>query len=67
MALYATLLYYPADAYWTTPDELVYSPLYADFGKEADAAGVLRGGQALHPVESATTITVAEGRGGAVP
>jgi hypothetical protein len=66
MTLYATLLYYPADGYWTTPEERVFSPLYADFGRAAEEAGVLRGGAALHPVESATTITVADGSGGDV-
>jgi hypothetical protein len=66
MTLYATLLYYPADNYWTTPEERVFTPRYADFGKAAEEAGVLRGGHALHPGESATTITVADGEGGDV-
>jgi len=26
MTLYATLLYYPADNYWTTPEERVFTP-----------------------------------------
>ena len=64
MALYATLLYYPVDSYWTSAEELVFSPLYAEFGKAAAEAGVLRAGAALHPAESATAITVAGGEGG---
>jgi hypothetical protein len=66
MALYAALLYYPADRYWTTPEEIVHAPEYDLFGKEAAEAGVLRGGQALHPATMSTTITVAGGAGGDV-
>jgi hypothetical protein len=66
MALYATLLYYPADHYWTSPEEQKYTPEYAKFGEAAAAAGVLRGGEALHPPTMATTITVAGGEGGDV-
>ena len=43
MALYAALLYYPADHYWTTPEEMEFSDAYAEFGAAAGAAGVLRG------------------------
>jgi hypothetical protein len=64
MALYATLLYYPADNYWTSPGERRFAEGYAEFGKAA--ADVIRGGEALHPVETATTITVAGGPGGDV-
>jgi hypothetical protein len=64
MALYATLLYYPADRYWTTPEEMVHTSEYEQFGKAA--ADVIRGGKALHGVDSATTITVAGGPGGDV-
>lgn len=64
MALYAALLYYPADTYWTTPAERQFSPQYADFSMEAAEAGVLRGGGALHPADSATTITIAGGEAG---
>jgi hypothetical protein len=66
MALYAALLYYPADRYWTTPEEIVHAPEYDLFGKEAGESGVLRGGQALHPATMSTTITVAGGAGGDV-
>jgi hypothetical protein len=64
MARYATLLYYPADQYWTTPGQIEMSGEYAEFGKAA--ADVIRGGAALHGVETATTITVAGGPGGDV-
>ena len=64
MAQYVALLYYPADNYWTSAEERKYSPQYTDFGAEAGAAGVLVSGGALHPVESATTITVAGGSKG---
>jgi hypothetical protein len=66
MALYAALLYYPKDSYWTTPEEAEFSPGYGEFGEAAGAAGVLRGGEALHPPTMATTITVAESKGGEI-
>jgi len=66
MALFATLLYYPEDRYWTTPEEAEFSPGYGEFGQAAGAAGVLRGGEALHPASMATTITVQGGKGGEV-
>lgn len=66
MALYATLLYYPEDRYWTSPEEEEFSPGYGEFGAAAGAAGVLRGGEALHPSSMATTITVEGGKGGEV-
>jgi hypothetical protein len=64
MTLYAALLYYPADRYWM--DETRFSPDFREFGEAAAAAGVLRGGEALHPTTMATTITVADGKGGDV-
>jgi hypothetical protein len=66
MALYATLLYYPEDQYWTAPEESAFAPAYGEFGAAAAAAGVLRGGEALHPADLATTITVRGGKGGDV-
>jgi hypothetical protein len=66
MALYTALLYYPADSYWTTPEEEKFSAGYNNFAAAAAAAGVLRGGEALHPLDTATTITVADGLGGDV-
>jgi hypothetical protein len=66
MALYAALLYYPQDRYWTEAEERVHSPAYGDFGRALAAAGAFRGGEALHPAETATTITVSGGKGGEV-
>ncbi|MHB1526051.1 MAG: YciI family protein [Candidatus Dormibacteria bacterium] len=62
MALYAAMLYYGEDQYWTNPEEAEgaeFTPGYGAFGQPAAAAGVLRGREALHPVATATTITVA--------
>lgn len=64
MALYATLLYYPADQYWTAPEQMGNIGEYTDFGKAA--ADVIQSGKALHGPETATTITVAGGPGGDV-
>jgi hypothetical protein len=68
MALYAALVYLPASEYWTDQPEEVHepSPGYAEFARQASAAGVLRGGEALSLPEMATTITVAGGKGGDV-
>jgi hypothetical protein len=66
MTLYAALLYYPADRDPMSSDEPGVSPDYREFGEAATAAGVLRGGEALHPATTATTITVADGKGGDV-
>jgi hypothetical protein len=66
MALYAALLYYPAERYWMDPGEAVSSPAYGTFMAAAGAAGVLRGGEALHPAGTATTVTVTGGKDGEV-
>jgi hypothetical protein len=66
MALYAALLYYDADQYWTEPAEREFSPQYREFMVAGEAAGVIRAGEALHPVTTATTITVQGGKGGDV-
>jgi hypothetical protein len=66
MALYAALLYYPVDRYWTSPEEAAHSPAYGKFMAAGAKAGVIRGGEALHPVDTATTITVAGDAGGDV-
>ena len=63
MTLYAALLYYPADRYWTE-ETAEWAPGYASFGADASAAGVLRGGEALDPPGMATTITFAGGKDG---
>jgi hypothetical protein len=42
------------------------TPEYTEFARRATAAGVMRGGEALHPVTMATTITVSGGKDGDV-
>jgi hypothetical protein len=66
MALYVALLYYDRDRYWTEPPEIERSPEYTEFARRATEAGVMLGGEALHPVTMSTTITVSGGRGGDV-
>src|SRR5260370_579443 len=43
-----------------------FSPEYTEFARRATEAGVMRGGEALHPVTMSTTITVSGGKGGDV-
>jgi hypothetical protein len=64
MALYAMLLYYPQDRYWDSPEDARLSAVYNTVKQEAIEAGIMRGGEALHPVSMTTTITVADGPGG---
>ena len=64
MPQYAMLLYYPRERYWDTPEDAEFSAVYYALKAEAARAGVLRGGQALQPAVTATTITVAGGPGG---
>ena len=66
MALYVALCYYDRDQYWDSPPEREFSPEYMDFARRATEAGVMRGGEALHPVAMLTTITVSGGKGGDV-
>jgi hypothetical protein len=66
MAIYAALLYYDRDHYWDEPPEIELSSEYTEFARRATAAGVMRGGEALHPVAMSTTITVSGGKGGEV-
>lgn len=71
MALYAALVYLPADQYWTRDTTLTDkvhepSPDYAAFAAEAAIAGAYKGGEALYPPEMSTTITVTGGKGGDV-
>jgi hypothetical protein len=63
MPQYATLIY-GRDADWTSPDEAETTKAYMEFGEEA--APVLRGGAALFPTATATTVRVKGGRGGEV-
>ncbi len=67
MPKYAALIYSPADTEGAeVPDEAMGQIMseYVTFGKEAGAAGVLAGGEALHDTNTATTIKVEGGRGG---
>ncbi len=66
MALYVALCYYDRDRYWDEPPETEFSPEYTEFARRATEAGVMRGGEALHPVTMSTTITVSGGKGGDV-
>jgi hypothetical protein len=66
MALYVALCYYDRDHYWDSPPETELSPEYTEFTRRATEAGVMRGGEALHPVTMSTTITVSGGKSGDV-
>ncbi len=61
MPIYAALIY-GEDADWSDPAYAEQTSEYAAFGEAA--AAVLRGGAALQPTHTATTIAVAGGRGG---
>ena len=66
MTLYVALCYYDRESYWDTPPETDLAPEYTEFIRRATEAGVIRGGEALHPVTMSTTITVSGGKGGDV-
>ena len=66
MAMYLALLYYDRDRYWDQPPESEFSAEYTEFARRATAAGVMRGGEALHSVAMSTTLTVSGGEGGDV-
>lgn len=63
MAQYAALIY-GVDGDWTSPEFAELTGEYGTFGQEA--AAVLRGGAALYPTQTATTVRVQGGRGGDV-
>jgi len=55
-------LTYTADVDWTRPE---YGQEMKDYGEFAEAAkAVIRGGNALYPTATATTVRVAGGKGG---
>jgi hypothetical protein len=67
MPQYAALIYEPDDPDWSaldTPDQQQTMGEYGAFG--ATAAAVLRGGAALYPTSTATTVQVNGGKGGDV-
>jgi hypothetical protein len=66
MALYVALCYYDRDQPWDEVPDKESTPEYTEFARRATGAGVMRGGEALHPVTMSTTITVSGGKGGDV-
>ncbi len=61
MAQYATLLY-SRDVDWSEPQYAAELADYSEFGVAAAAA--IRGGAALYPTSTATTVRVQGGKGG---
>jgi hypothetical protein len=61
MALYAAFTYTP-DVDWTDPEHAAEMRDYAEFARSA--AAVIKGGHALYPNASATTVRVPGGKGG---
>src|SRR3954471_13973266 len=63
MPQYAALIYVP-DRDWSAPENAETTKQYREFG--TNAAEAIRGGAALYPTSTATTVTVRGGRGGDV-
>jgi hypothetical protein len=63
MPTYIALTYTP-DVDWTQPEHAEESKEYTAFGQAA--AAVIRGGHALYPTATATTVRVPGGKGGDV-
>ncbi|WP_219420370.1 YciI family protein [Pseudonocardia nigra] len=63
MPTYAALVY-AADVDWSAPEHAAEMADYREFG--AAAAAVIRGGSALYPTSTATTVRVQGGKGGDV-
>ena len=61
MTLYAALIY-TADVDWSAPEHAEETAEYGAFGQAA--AAVIRGGAALYPTSTATTVRVTGGKGG---
>ena len=57
-------LTYTADVDWSAPEQAEEMAEYREFGRAA--AAVIRGGSALYPTATATTVRVRGGRGGDV-
>ncbi|HTU28037.1 MAG TPA: YciI family protein [Solirubrobacteraceae bacterium] len=67
MPQYAALIYEPGDPDWSAVDTPEKQQMLADYGAfGATAAAVLRGGAALYPTTTATTVRVNGGKGGDV-
>jgi hypothetical protein len=63
MPLYAALTYTP-DVDWSKPENQGEMAQWNEFGEAA--AAIIRGGNALYPTSTATTVTVKGGKGGDV-
>ena len=63
MPQYATLIY-DADLDWTAPEHHAIMGDYNEFGDAV--AAIIRGGAALYPTSTATTVHVQGGKGGDV-
>ena len=63
MTQYAALIY-SRDVDWSRPEYAEVTKQYNEFGEEA--AAMIRGGAALYPTTTATTVRVQGGRGGDV-
>jgi hypothetical protein len=63
MPQYAAIIY-SRDADWTSPEEAEVTKQYMEFGEENGS--IMRGGAALFPTSTATTVRVKGGRGGEV-
>src|SRR3954454_11064283 len=63
MPQYAALIY-TTDSDWSAPEHADTTAEYAEFG--AAAASIIRGGAALYPTSTATTVHVTGGKGGDV-
>ena len=63
MTLYAALIY-SADVDWSAPEHAEETAEYGVFGQAA--AAIIRGGAALYPTSTATTVQVSGGKGGEV-
>ncbi len=64
MALYAALIYGTENDTTNPEDWGAIMKEYTEFGENAGAAGVLRGGEALQPTTTATTVHVTGGAKG---
>lgn len=63
MPQYAAIIY-TRDVDWSHPDQAADMAAYGEFGEAAQA--IIRGGAALYPTATATTVRVSGGKGGEV-
>ena len=67
MPQYAALIYEQGDPDWSSPDTPEKQEVMSGYGAfGATAAEILRGGAALYPTTTATTVQVKGGQGGEV-